>query len=307
MKKTVFVLNTSASIAAILAGILASASPAFAAPPGQLVSGYDTGAALVHPLRTDPNGNLYIVGSGTAGSIYGTDTPNTTATQNPVRIGGCSLPLTNTCTVRNVVADANGYLTVNLNGALASITGALPTGGNVIGGVTQSGTWNIGTLTGITNALPTGGNVIGGVTQSGTWNTNDTQSGTWTVQPGNTANTTPWLDSPTPQSGAGVSITPVVSASAESNHVLKASAGNLYRVRVTATVGGYLMLFNATSAPADGAVTPQSCTNVPANQTVEIDHLIPDRFTTGITAVYSSTGCFTKTASATALIEGSVQ
>ena len=41
----------------------------------------------------------------------------------------------------------------------------------------------VGAVTAITNALPTGANVIGGVTQSGTW----------TVQPGNTANTTAWL------------------------------------------------------------------------------------------------------------------
>jgi len=50
-------------------------------------------------------------------------------------------------------------------------------------------------------ALPAGSNVIGGVTQSGTWNVANTgtfaaqaaQAGTWTVQPGNTPNTTPWL------------------------------------------------------------------------------------------------------------------
>lgn len=41
--------------------------------------------------------------------------------------------------------------------------------------VTQSGTWNIGTVTTITGPVPV------------------TESGTWTVQPGNTANTTPWL------------------------------------------------------------------------------------------------------------------
>jgi hypothetical protein len=35
----------------------------------------------------------------------------------------------------------------------------------------------------VTGSIPTGANVIGGVTQSGTW----------TFQPGNTANTTPWL------------------------------------------------------------------------------------------------------------------
>jgi hypothetical protein len=43
---------------------------------------------------------------------------------------------------------------------------ALPTGSNVIGAVTQSGTWNVGTVTavtGITNALPAGDNNIGNV------------------------------------------------------------------------------------------------------------------------------------------------
>jgi hypothetical protein len=67
---------------------------------------------------------------------------------------------------------------------------------------TQSGTWNVGTVTavtGITNTVTVTG--TGGtfpVTDSGGSLTVDgtvaaTQSGTWTVQPGNTANTTPWL------------------------------------------------------------------------------------------------------------------
>ena len=37
----------------------------------------------------------------------------------------------------------------------------------------------------VTTALPAGGNTVG--------NVNAIQSGTWTMQPGNTANTTPWL------------------------------------------------------------------------------------------------------------------
>lgn len=76
--------------------------------------------------------------------------------------------------------------------------------------VTQSGTWNIATLTGITNPVavtgtfwqatqPVSGTVtvtdgagaLNVIVDSGT--TAATQSGTWTVQPGNTANTTPWL------------------------------------------------------------------------------------------------------------------
>lgn len=112
-----------------------------------------------------------------------------------------------------------------------------------------------------------------------------------------------------PNSNINTSITPIISTSVESSHILKASAGNMYRVRITSgAVAGFLMLFNATSAPSDGAVTPQSCSIVPANSTVEIDHGgIPDRFAIGITAVFSSTGCFTKTASATAMIEGFIE
>lgn len=102
------------------------------------------------------------------------------------------------------------------------ITGTVAVSGTVA--ATQSGTWNIGTvtaLTAITNALPAGTNVIGHVITdtgsttavtgnvtvvqataaslnatvvgTGTFVVQAAQSGTWTIQPGNTANTTPWL------------------------------------------------------------------------------------------------------------------
>ena len=62
----------------------------------------------------------------------------------------------------------------NVIGSIANtafgITGALPTGANVIGGVTQSGTWTVG--------LAAGAAVIGAVTQSGgPWTMNLTQVG----------------------------------------------------------------------------------------------------------------------------------
>lgn len=74
-------------------------------------------------------------------------------------------------------------------------------------GVTQSGTWNLNALTSITNPVAVTGTfwqatqpVSGTVTANagtGTFTVGGTvaatQSGTWTVQPGNTANTTPWL------------------------------------------------------------------------------------------------------------------
>lgn len=67
-----------------------------------------------------------------------------------------------------ITADTNG-LKVNVgNTVTVSLGAALPAGSNVIGAVTQSGTWNIGSITTLP-ALPTGSNVIGGVTQSGSW------------------------------------------------------------------------------------------------------------------------------------------
>lgn len=121
--------------------------------------------------------------------------------------------------------------------------------------------------------------------------------------------TAPTNVTPVPQTGASFGITPVKSASAESNHVLDATAGNLYSVYVTTgATAGFLMLFNATSAPADGAVTPIECLIAPANSTTGLDRSqIPDVFSTGITSVFSSTGCFTKTASATAFFSGLVK
>ena len=69
----------------------------------------------------------------------------------------------------HVDADTDG-LKVNVSNATVTVAlgSALPAGGNVIGGVTQSGTWDIGSITTLP-ALPTGSNVIGGVTQSGSW------------------------------------------------------------------------------------------------------------------------------------------
>lgn len=116
-----------------------------------------------------------------------------------------------------------------------------------------------------------------------------------------------------PSSGSAVAITPVVSASAESSHVLKSSAGNLYSVyavNLTAT-SGFLQVFNATSAPTDGAVTPIECIQLPPLATSSINYgsAPPARFSTGIVAVVSSaTTCFTKTTGTiTAFIHGVVQ
>lgn len=116
---------------------------------------------------------------------------------------------------------------------------------------------------------------------------------------------------PFPASLAYSSTTPIVSTSVESSHVFKASAGLALGFAVTSgATPGYLMVFNATTPPSDGSVLPVKCLYVPANQTIGLS---PDPgaaawlFSAGITTVFSSTGCFTKTASATAFFSGQVQ
>lgn len=73
-----------------------------------------------------------------------------------------------------LLVDASGFLKV-----------ILQTGSNVIGAVTQSGTWNIGTLTSITNAVTvaqgTASNLLAQVSNNGTFAVQATQSGSWTA------------------------------------------------------------------------------------------------------------------------------
>lgn len=108
-------------------------------------------------------------------------------------------------------------------------------------------------------------------------------------------------------------IAPVVSAAAESSHVLKATPGvvySAYATNLTATAG-FLVLLNATSAPGDGAITPLDCVPLPANGNASINYgsYPPGKFSTGIVAVVTSAAtCFTKTTGViTAFIKGIVQ
>jgi hypothetical protein len=104
------------------------------------------------------------------------------------------------------------------------------------------------------------------------------------------------------------SLAAVATAALASSLVLKSSAGNLMSLdAVVGATGGFLMLFDATSAPADGAVTPKWVYPIPASGALNMGWINPLSFATGIVAVFSSTGPFTKTASSTAFISGQVQ
>lgn len=109
-----------------------------------------------------------------------------------------------------------------------------------------------------------------------------------------------------PSNGSGIAITPTVSSAAGSNLVVCSAACNLWSAyATTGATGGYFMSFNATSLPSNGAVTPIDCVQAPANttQSLSLGSGPPDRYSTGVTLGFSTTGCFTLTASATAFFK----
>lgn len=104
--------------------------------------------------------------------------------------------------------------------------------------------------------------------------------------------------------------TPVVSAAAEGSHVLKASSGCLISVYVyNSGAAAFLMIFNSTTVPGDGAVTPIECVPVASAsyQFINLAPLPPEWFSTGISAAISTTGCFTKTVGSGAFFHAIVQ
>lgn len=105
-------------------------------------------------------------------------------------------------------------------------------------------------------------------------------------------------------------VTPITSSALAANQVIKASPGSLYSFSVSAdptlsAAAWWVMIYNATSAPSDGAVTPVKCYAMPLGATtLGASFNSPVAFSTGITIGVSTTGCFTKTASTHAFISG---
>lgn len=117
------------------------------------------------------------------------------------------------------------------------------------------------------------------------------------------SNPTPVASPPT--SVASVAVTGAQSTVAEGSRILKASAGNLYGLEIcTGGSAGYLMLFDSTTVPADGTVTPKRVYAVAANASFARQFERPLRCASGIVLVFSTTGPFTKTISATAFLAG---
>lgn len=170
---------------------------------------------------------------------------------NPVRTdptGTTTQPVSGTVTA-NLAAGTNNIGDVDILSIAA--------GDNNIGNVDvvtlpalPAGTNNIGDVDVLTlPAIPTGTNSIG------------------TVQPGNTANTTPWLVTDTAATTGGLTAGRIISAATTNATSVKGSAGQLYTIlahNINAAVR-YLKLYNKATAPTVGTDTPILTMPIPGN------------------------------------------
>jgi hypothetical protein len=159
---------------------------------------------------------------------------------------------------------------------------ALATGSNVIGAVTQSGTWNVTNISG-TVSLPTGAATAAKQPALGTAGT--PSADVITVQ--GTTSMTPLLGSPgaTSVSGGISNTSRVVSAAASTNATsAKASAGRVYAIQGynAATSVRYLKIYNKASAPTVGTDTPIKTLALPPSAGFAFDFPVGYYFATGI-------------------------
>jgi hypothetical protein len=98
-------------------------------------------------------------------------------------------------------------------------------------------------------------------------------------------------------------VIPRASQGVETSHVVSAIPATITGGAITTgAVPGFLLILNATADPGNGAVLPTKCQVVAANTTTGFG-ADPDTewdFPVGIVLVFSTTGCFTETQSATA-------
>jgi hypothetical protein len=107
-----------------------------------------------------------------------------------------------------------------------------------------------------------------------------------------------------------------VCGSAVSSCVISAAPGKLYSVYANCTAVCWLMVFNAVAAPGAGATTAGKasgnlveCIPIAAGGAGSVTYPIefPVQFSTGITAVISSTACASLTLSTVGFIHGTAQ
>lgn len=251
---------------------------------------YNAGGPLAGVVMNDDLGNAMgtaanpvITTSGTSGS--GVAQGSTTAGQNGGLFQGAvttAKPTYTTGTTNPISLTTSGEIRAQVGGTVLSANGApSPTGF-----IDQAG-----------GNRPTGAALFG---YNGT--TSDSLR-TITAADGTGLGILSVAESPSSAAGAGLASGQTTVAAG--SIILKASAGNLYGVNATSGASaGYLLVYDSATVPADGTTTPRKTYVMAANSTIAFDFDIPLRFAAGIVLVFSTTGPFTKTISATAFLSG---
>lgn len=254
-------IGTSGSLAldASVTGLQVSQGSTTSGQKGQLIQGAVTTSAPTYttaqtnPLSLDTSGNLRVVTTmGASGA---------TAANQTTEIASLSTIATNSGTQATAANQTTG------NTSLSTIA-TNTTGITVAQGSTTSGQSGQLMQAAVTTSAPTYSN---GQTSPLNLTTGGglrvSQTGTWTIQPGNTANTAPWLNTPTPVVSPLSSSAPneaSVSTAYEASHIVKSSAGVLYSLICynSKASAQFVLTFNSTTLPADSTVSvtaPMSC------------------------------------------------
>lgn len=254
-------------------------------PPTKRVLLYGWDGTTKRRLSTDASGVLNVGATFSANASQAVVSTSHSSLKSASQLWGADGTIATVASLAN--RNALAVITVDSTGAIQSplvsgssvsafqggswsvaVGSALPAGTNNIGGVDilsiAAGDNNIGNVDVVTlPALPAGTNNIGDV--------DAIQSGTWTVQPGNTANTTPWLTTITPGTGGGWSSVSTASLSSTAL-TIKGSAGTFggyYFYNPNSTVI-YVQVFNAT-APTVGTTAPTLIYGVPATAGANVE------------------------------------
>lgn len=117
-----------------------------------------------------------------------------------------------------------------------------------------------------------------------------------------------------PQTGAAFGVAPSASSTqSETKHVFCTVSCNLYSVEATiGTTAGFILVYNLTAAPADGAITASTlihCWQAPANSSVVRDFRnMPEFYSVGVAVAFSTNAsCLTQTLGSALYFAGDVK
>lgn len=297
-------------------GVLVAQGSTTSGEKGPLIQGavttgsptYTTGQTS--PLSLDTAGNLrvnIVAGAAAGGTSLADASAFTRGTTSETPVGGIaetSAPSLTTGKAAALSLNLSGGLRVDPSGvtspvSLASLP-ALATGTNTIGALTAHQSTNVdqwaGTAVDVNSGVKSAGTlrVVIATDQPSLSNAQPvSQSGTWTVQPGNTANTTPWLTTNVPGTSPGSTVSRIKAAASTNSTNLKGSAGVVlgYALYNNTASAKFFKFYNKATAPTVGTDTPLFTVIIPASGGANVNWADGLPFATGIG--YGITGAVT--------------